>query len=250
LTQQLIERVKTAGYEALILTVDSQVSGNREWNHKSGYTIPFTFNRYNITDVLMHPRWLASVLGRYLVTTGFPTYQNYPAHLKTKITAKPMAGAMMKAAAVTWDDVRLLRQWWSGPLIVKGILRKEDAIRAADSGVDGIVVSNHGGRNFDTTIASIDALPPIVDAVGNRITVMVDSGFRRGSDVLRALALGAKAVLLGRSILYGTATAGEAGAARAIDIFREEIHRGLGLLGCTSAAELNRDYVTMPLAYT
>jgi (S)-mandelate dehydrogenase len=128
----------------------------------------------------------------------------------------------------------------------KGILRAHDAALAADSGADAVIVSNHGGRVLDGAIAPIEALPKVVEAVGDRITVMVDSGFRRGSDVVKALALGANAVLIGRSTLYGTAAAGEAGAARAITIFREEIDRTLALLGCSGIAALNRDYLALP----
>ena len=243
LTAKLVERVKAAGYQALIMTIDSVVPANREYNRRTGYTIPFSFNRYNITDVVMHPRWMFGVLARYVMTTGLPRYQNYPGELKHKVTAAPMSGAMMKANAVTWDDLRMLRKIWPHKLLVKGILRPQDAVKAADCGADGVIVSNHGGRNFDSTIATIDALPDVVDAVGDRITVLVDSGFRRGSDVIKALALGAKTVLVGRSVLYGTASAGQAGAARAIDIFREEIDRGLALLGCTSVPALNREFV-------
>ena len=137
---------------------------------------------------------------------------------------------------------------WPHTLIVKGILHPQDAMLAADCGADAVVVSNHGGRNLDSSMAPIEALPEVVDAVGKRITVIVDSGFRRGSDVVKALALGAKAVLVGRSTLYGTAAGGEVGAARAIEIFREEIDRVLALLGCPSIAALNREYLVLPAA--
>ena len=130
--------------------------------------------------------------------------------------------------------------------MVKGILRVEDAMHAADCGADGVIVSNHGGRAVDSTIAPIELLPRIVDTVGNRITVLVDSGFRRGADVVKGLALGASAILIGRATLYGTAVAGQAGAARAIEIYRDEIDRLLALIGCAGVAELNRDFVVLP----
>ena len=246
LSHKLVERARAAGYEALIVTVDGAVAPNREYNLRNGYTIPFSFSRRNVTDVLMHPRWLLGVLARYVLTTGMPRYENYPSEYKNRITARPMGKARMVNDSVNWEDLRVLRKLWPHPLMVKGILSPADAILAADCGADGVIVSNHGGRNLDSSQAPFEVLPEIVDAVGSRLTVIVDSGFRRGSDVVKALALGAKAVLVGRPTLYGTAAAGEAGAARAIAIYREEIDRVLALIGCRSIAELNRDYVLLP----
>jgi len=243
LSHKLVERASTAGFEALVVTVDGAVSGNREYNLRNGFTIPFTFTRRNVSDVLMHPEWLLGVLARYVFTTGMPRYENYPSEFKHRITAQPMGKGMLLNDSLTWDDLRVLRRMWPRTLIVKGILHPRDAGLAADCGADGIVVSNHGGRNLDSSMAPIEVLPEIVDAVGKRITVIVDSGFRRGSDVVKALALGARAVLIGRPTLYGTAAGGEAGAARAIAIFREEIDRMLALLGCPGIAALNREYL-------
>jgi len=243
LSHKLVERASAAGYEALVVTVDGAVPGNREYNLRNGFTIPFTFTRRNVTDVLMHPEWLLGVLARYVFTTGMPRYENYPSEFKHRITAQPMGKGMLLNDSLNWDDLRVLRRLWPRTLIVKGILHPQDAVHAADCGADGIVVSNHGGRNLDSSMAPIEVLPEVVDAVGKRITVMVDSGFRRGSDVVKALALGAKAVLIGRPTLYGTAAGGEAGAARAIAIFREEIDRVLALLGCPGIAALNREYL-------
>ena len=243
LSHKLVERASTAGFEALVVTVDGAVSGNREYNLRNGFTIPFTFTRRNVSDVLMHPEWLLGVLARYVFTTGMPRYENYPSEFKHRITAQPMGKGMLLNDSLTWDDLRVLRRMWPRTLIVKGILHPQDARLAADCGADGIVVSNHGGRNLDSSMAPIEVLPEIVDAVGKRITVIVDSGFRRGSDVVKALALGARAVLIGRPTLYGTAAGGEVGAARAIAIFREEIDRMLALLGCPGIAALNREYL-------
>ena len=245
LSHKLVERAKAAGYEALIVTVDGVVSLNREYNLRNGYTIPFTFTQRNVTDVLMHPRWLFGVLARYVFTTGMPRYENYPNELKNRITARPMGKSMLMTDSLCWEDLRVLRKLWPHTLIVKGILHPQDAVIAADCGADGVIVSNHGGRNLDSTQAPIEVLPEVVDAVGKRLTVIVDSGFRRGSDVIKALALGAKAVLVGRPTLYGAAAAGEAGAGRAIAIFREEIDRVLALIGCRSIAELNRDHLIL-----
>jgi isopentenyl diphosphate isomerase/L-lactate dehydrogenase-like FMN-dependent dehydrogenase len=225
------------------VTVDSPVFSNREYNLRNNFTMPMSYTVRNVTDVLTHPRWLAGVLMRYLLTTGMPRYENYPSDVKARITAQPMGRALKLNDSLTWDDVRVLRKLWPRTLIVKGILHPQDAVLAADCGADGVILSNHGGRVMDGAMAPIDALPEVVAAVGKRITVLVDSGFRRGSDVIKALALGANGVLIGRSSLYGAAAAGEAGAARAITIFREEIDRVLALLGCGSVAALNADYL-------
>jgi len=246
LSHKLVERAKAANYQALVVTVDGAVSGNREYNLRNGFTIPFSFTRRNVTDVLMHPRWMLSVLLRYLVTTGMPRYENYPSELRAKITARPRGRSMMKNDSLNWDDLRALRRMWPRTLLVKGIMHPQDAVLAADCGADGVIVSNHGGRNLDSSMAPIEVLPEIVEAAGKRTAVIVDSGFRRGSDVVKALALGAKAVLVGRSTLYGTAVGGEAGAARAIGIFREEIDRVLALIGCCGVAELGRECLDLP----
>jgi isopentenyl diphosphate isomerase/L-lactate dehydrogenase-like FMN-dependent dehydrogenase len=246
LSHRLVARARDAGFEALVLTVDTPVAPGREYNLRNGFTIPFKFTRRNVVDVLMHPRWLLGVLSRYIVTTGMPRYQNFPAHMQTRITALPMGRSSAMNDTLTWNDERELRKLWPRKLIVKGIQHPHDAVLAADCGVDAIVLSNHGGRVLDSTAAPILVLPQVVDAVGKRITVIVDSGFRRGSDVVKALALGADAVMLGRAPLHGTASAGEAGALRAIQIFHDEIDRVMALIGCTSVADLNPDYVVMP----
>ena len=243
LSHQLVERAKSAGFKALVVTVDGVVSGNREYNLRNGFTIPFSFTRRNVTDVLMHPGWMLNVLAKYVFTTGMPRYENYPSELKYKVTARPMGRSQMRNDSLNWEDLKDLRKMWPGKLLVKGILHPQDAVLAADCGADGVIVSNHGGRNLDGAISPIEALPEVVDAVANRITVLVDSGFRRGSDVVKALALGAHAVQIGRATLYGVAAGGEPGAQRALTIFREEIDRVMGLLGCRSVAELGPEYL-------
>src|SRR5262245_16418414 len=247
LSHRLIERAKAAGYQALLVTVDTPVPPGREYNLRNGMTVPFRFTRRNVTDVLLHPRWLCGVLMRYLLTTGMPRYENYPTEMKSRITAAPMGRSMMVTDSLTWDDLLALRRLWPHALIVKGILRAQDALLAADCGADGVIVSNHGGRAVDSTRAPIAVLPEVVEAAGRRLTVLVDSGFRRGADVVKALALGAKAVLVGRAPLYGTAVAGQAGAARALEIYRDEIDRLLALIGCPGVAALGRDYLAPPL---
>lgn len=239
----LIERARAAGYEALVITVDTPVTPGREYNLRNGMTVPFRFTRRNVADVLLHPRWLTGVLLKYLLRTGMPRYENYPTQMKSRITALPMGRSMMVTDSLTWDDLREIRRLWPHALMVKGILRAEDARRAADCGVDGVIVSNHGGRAVDSTRAPVEILPEVVEAVGKRVSVIVDSGFRRGADVVKGLALGAHAVMIGRATLYGTAAAGEAGAARAIEIYRDEIDRLLALIGCPDLAALDTGYL-------
>jgi len=246
LSHKLVERAKAAGYEALVVTVDGVVPGNREYNLRSGFTIPFSFTRGNITDVMLHPRWLFGVLARYLLTSGMPRYQNYPTELRQKITARPMGRATLRNDSLSWDDLRALRKLWPHRLLVKGLLHPQDALMAADCGADGVIVSNHGGRNLDTAISPIEALPEVVDAVGKRVAVLVDSGFRRGTDVIKALAMGAHAVQIGRATLYGVAAGGEEGARRAISIFRGEIDRVIALLGCNSISDLSTEHLQAP----
>lgn len=243
MSHRLVERARAAGYEALVVTVDGAVSPNREYNLKSGFTIPFTFTRRNVLDVLAHPRWLVGVLGRYLMTSGMPRYQNYPTELKQRITAKPMGKSQMKNDSLNWEDLKVLRRMWPGKLMVKGILHPADAIEAAECGADAVIVSNHGGRNLDSAMAPVEALPEIAEAVGKRLTVLVDSGFRRGSDVVKALALGADAVLIGRATLYGIAAGGYDGAARALALLRDEIDRTLALIGATGVSDLSHAHL-------
>ena len=229
-----------------LVTVDGAAAGNREYNMRNGFTMPFQYTRRNIWDVMKHPRWMIGVLARYIMTTGMPRYENYPSAIKSKITGLPMGRASLRTDSLSWEDLRQLRQMWPRKLIVKGIMHPDDAVMAADCGADGIVVSNHGGRNLDVTMAPIEVLPDVLNAVGKRVKVIVDSGFRRGSDVVKALALGADMVYIGRSTLYGVGAGGEAGAARAINIFREEIDRVMALVGCRSVADLNPDYLVLP----
>ena len=243
LSHQLVERARLAGFKALIVTVDGIVAGNREFNLRNGFTVPFSFTRKNVTDVLMHPGWITGVLAKYMLTTGMPRYENYPSEIKYKVTAAPMGRSQMKNETLNWDDLRDLRKIWPHKLLVKGLLHADDAELAVQCGADGVIVSNHGGRNLDGAISPMEALPEVVSAVGKRVTVLIDSGFRRGSDVIKALALGANAVQIGRPGLYGIAAAGQYGADRALTIFREEISRVMALLGCNSVAELSRAYL-------
>ena len=242
MSHELVRRVQKAGFETLMVTVDTTVAPNRESNVRNGFMLPFRPNRRNFVDIAMHPRWLASVIGRYMVTTGMPRFENFPEALQRSLTAAPKGrSALPKTDSLTWEDLRNLRKIWQGPLIVKGILRPEDALAAIQNGADGIIVSNHGGRNLDHSIPPLLALPDILDRVGGRTQVLMDGGVMRGSDVIKALALGANAVLVGRAPLWGLAVAGQAGAGRALDILAEETLRVLGQLGRSTVNELGPD---------
>jgi isopentenyl diphosphate isomerase/L-lactate dehydrogenase-like FMN-dependent dehydrogenase len=241
MSHALVERAKNAGFEALVVTLDGPVGTNREYNVRNGYTVPFRYTRKNTTAVLARPGWLLGVIMRYWMSGGMPTRANYPEGMTEKFTHVSTAERKTKNDSLSWDDLGVLRDMWPGKLLVKGILTPRDAERAIAHGADGVIVSNHGGRNFDSSMAPIEALAPIVDAVGSHTTVIVDSGFRRGSDVVKALAIGAKLVMVGRATLWGTTVGGEVGAARVINLYREEISRTLAYLGCCSIADLNRD---------
>ncbi len=244
LSDEIIARANAANAEALLLTVDTAVGANREYNLRNGFSSPFQLSPRIVTDVLLHPRWLATVMGRYFLNGGMPRFVNYPAGARHRITGEPMRQSV--SSSVSWNDVRRIRDLWPRKFVLKGVLSPEDAMRAADHGVDGIVVSNHGGRMLDSAQAPIEVLPEIVAAVGDRMTVLLDSGVRRGADVVKALALGANAVLIGRATLYGMAAGGAAGAGRVLDILRGEIDSTLALLGCRNIAELGPDLVRLP----
>jgi (S)-mandelate dehydrogenase len=243
---EMVARARDLGFEALVVTIDTAAGRNREYNHRNGFTDPFSMNRRAITDMLLHPRWLTGTLLRYLATTGMPRHENYPDKYRHRITRGRPGEEPTRYEAMTWRDVGKLRDFWPGILIVKGILSPEDARMAVQHGADGIVVSNHGGRALDSAVSTIDVLPAVVDEVGNRTTVLFDSGIRRGSDIVKAVALGAKAVLVGRATLYGTAVAGEEGAAKALEMLRSEFEKNMAYIGCRNVTELGRDIFVSP----
>ena len=238
LSHAVVDRARDLGCEALFITLDMPVPPNREYIQRSGFGTPFRLNARNTLDVLLHPRWLAGVMGRYAFEGGVPSQANLPDRLRAKVTKGAPPGALFKQDDLDWDAVKHLRDRWPGKLILKGILHPEDAARALALGADGVVVSNHGGRALDSSIASLDALPAIAAAVGGRMTVFLDSGIRRGSDVIKAIALGADAVLAGRAPLYGLAAAGEAGVARALELLQAETARTMAMLGARTMAEV------------
>lgn len=233
-----IERAQNAGYSALVITVDTAVSGRRERDLRNGMSellsgsfrskLPF------LSQFLARPRWLASFLG----DGGLPKLENVILPGKGPMPLVDVSSGL-SAAAITWSDFQWIRELWRGPIVVKGILIGDDARRAVDHGAAAVVVSNHGGRQLDGVAASIKALPEVVAAVNGQAEILIDGGIRRGSDIVKALCLGARAALIGRAYGYGLAAAGEDGVACALTVLREGVERTLRLLGAASVADLN-----------
>jgi isopentenyl diphosphate isomerase/L-lactate dehydrogenase-like FMN-dependent dehydrogenase len=244
--KRLVDRAYAAGYEALVMTGDVPVIGNREFNLRNGWKIPFELSGRNVVDGMLHPRWLVSVFLRTLADSGVPRFQNVDENVGGRIVSASLQSFRARRDAVDWSDVRWLRSIWPRPLFVKGILTAADARMAVEHGADGVFVSNHGGRQLDGTLTPIDELSQIADAVGGRMKIMVDSGFRRGSDIVKALALGADMAFVGRAPLYGAAVAGEAGARHALELLKSEVDRVMALIGCNSVDELDTRYLELP----
>ncbi|MGX7895333.1 alpha-hydroxy acid oxidase [Tsuneonella sp. HG222] len=238
LSMAVVDRAADLGCEVLFVTLDLPVMPNREYIHRNGFGTPFRINVRNFFDIASHPRWLASVMGRYMLAGGIPSQANLPDRMRNKVTQSAMPGALFKQDDLDWKGIEALRARWKGKFILKGILHPEDAVRAMAIGADGVVVSNHGGRALDSSIATLDALPAIRQAVGREATVMVDSGVRRGSDIAKALAMGADLVMVGRAPLYGLAALGQDGAERALHLLQAELVRTMGMLGARTIAEL------------
>jgi isopentenyl diphosphate isomerase/L-lactate dehydrogenase-like FMN-dependent dehydrogenase len=237
-----IERARIAGFSALVVTIDTAVAGMREKDFRNGMKelmggsllskIPF------LPQVFSHPQWLVS----FLLDGGIPRLPNVVIPGQGPMPLIDVAAALARAA-VTWNDLRWIQETWRGPIVVKGVLTAEDAQLAVDHGAAGIVVSNHGGRQLDGVPATLKVLPEIVNAVGGRTEILIDGGIRRGADIVKAICLGARGVLIGRAYAYGLAAAGYDGVARALDILRTDVERTLRLLGCASITELDRSYV-------
>jgi (S)-mandelate dehydrogenase len=241
--REIMRRAAAAGYEALVFTTDANVFGNREWDQR-GYRRPGAPTLRASLDALRHPRWLWEVLLRH----GMPRFRNLEPFVPANLTPMGASTVIPRLfdATISWDDIAWIREHWQGKLLLKGVLSAADAERAAALGADGIVVSNHGGRQLDYCVAGIEVLAEIKAAVGTRMAVLVDGGFRRGTDVVKALALGAEAVLLGRATLYGLIAGGAAGVDRALAILTTEIDRVLGQLGCNDVSELAPHLVRRP----
>jgi (S)-mandelate dehydrogenase len=236
-TDRLIDRARTGGCEAIIITSDFPMAGKRERDIRSGLLPKQQFPLRTKLDILMHPWWLLTV------ARNRPRFVNVDRELGAGRNVDNFVGHNMFDPSLNWDDLARFRDRWKGKLLLKGVLRADDAERAAALGVDGVKLSNHGGRQLDSAISGMDALTEVVAAVGSRMAVIVDGGVRRGSDIAKAVALGAVAVGLGRAPVYGLGAGGEAGAARALEILREEFDRTLALTGCRSVADLTPDLV-------
>jgi (S)-mandelate dehydrogenase len=243
LSYELVRRAAKAGFGTLIWTVDIPHRPNREHDLRNGFSMPYKLNMRSVADALRHPEWLTTVLGRYMMTTGMPRHVNFPEKYQQKFTGAAAGARSLQADQLNWEDVERLREIWPGKLIIKGIMRPDDALKAVVRGVDGIVVSNHGGRSMDISPATLDVLPGIVAAVGNKTTVLVDSGIRRGSDIVKCLALGAKGVLAGRAMLYGVGAGGEAGVAKALAILADEMRRTMAYVGCQRVDQVTEDII-------
>ena len=235
LTQSMVERAQASGFQALILTVDNQVLGQRERDLANGFTIPPRITAANVLDMALRLPWLWRFFNGPEIT--FANYRGAASH-SPDIASLGAYIAKILDPGLSWKDVAWVRSIWKGPFLLKGVLHPEDAKIALDHGVDGLLVSNHGGRQLDTAISSIGALPAIAEAVGDRMTLLLDGGVRRGVDVLRALALGARACLIGRPHWWGMATAGEAGVALVLDILSRELDRAMALSGVANVAEI------------
>jgi isopentenyl diphosphate isomerase/L-lactate dehydrogenase-like FMN-dependent dehydrogenase len=240
-----IERARKAGFLALVVTIDTPVAGFRERDLRNGVKellsgnlgamLPF------VNQIFVRPRWLAA----FLADGGLMKFQNVVVPGKGPMLYADVTAAL-EQSVVTWEDLKWIRQAWDRPIVIKGIHTAEDARRAVDIGADALVLSNHGGRQLDGVAPTLRVLPEVVSAVGERIEVLLDGGVRRGSDIVKALCFGARAVMVGRAYAYGLAAAGGAGVARAIDILRSDLVRTLKLLGCASVAELDPSYVDVP----
>ena len=242
-TYELAARAEAANYSALILTVDNQYLGRRERDLVNGFSIPPRFRPLDLLAMAGKLGWLK----RMAPELSRITFGNY-VRAGEASDIKTLAGRMQSLLDphMNWNDVDQLRKAWKGPLIIKGLLHPHDAREAVKRGVDGIIVSNHGGRQLDDAISGIAALPSMVDAVAGKIPVMVDGGFRRGSDIIKAIALGAKACLVGRPHLWGVSVAGEAGVAHVLSLYRQEMTRTMGLLGANSISELGPHMLVPP----
>ena len=240
-----IERARKASFSALVVTIDTAVAGMRErdvrngakelLSGKLGAMLPF------VNQLLIKPRWLAA----FLADGGLMKFENVVIPGKGPMLYADVTAAL-EQSVVTWEDLKWIRTAWNGPVVIKGVHTREDARRVVDEGADALVVSNHGGRQLDRVAPSLEILPEIVANVGDRIEVLLDGGVRRGSDIVKALCLGARAVLIGRAYAYGLGAAGNAGVARAIEILQTDLVRTLKLLGCASVAELDQSFVDVP----
>ena len=240
-----LERAKAAGFSALVVTIDTAVAGMRERDFRNGVKellsgkpgsmLPF------VNQLLTKPRWLSA----FIADGGLMKFPNIVIPGKGPMLYADVTAAL-EQSVVTWEDLKWIRQAWNGPIVIKGIHTSDDARRAVDDGANALVVSNHGGRQLDGVAPSLQILPEVVATVGDQIEVLLDGGIRRGSDIIKAVCLGARAVMVGRAYAYGLGAAGGGGVARAIEILRTDLIRTFKLLGCASVADLDRSFINIP----
>ena len=234
----LIERARQAGYDTLMVTADLPVGGKRERDFRNDFSIPFRFTPRNVLDFATRPAWALDMLLR-----GVPQLENLAGMLDHHADTRNLVSSVGRNqdAALDWEVIKRVRDVWPGKLLIKGLAHPADAERAVSLGCDGVIVSNHGGRQLDSEVASLDALPGVVRAIGGKASVLMDGGIRRGGDIFKALARGAEAVMIGRATFYGVCAEGEEGANRALDILADELTRTMQLCGTRSIAEISRD---------
>jgi L-lactate dehydrogenase (cytochrome) len=240
---KLMARLRQAEIPVLVVTIDTCVGANRENLQKLSFTVPFKLSPSVMLDGMRHPRWSFNVFLRTLLGSGIPRFSNLYEEIGPPITQDPPNGFRGERDKLSWEHIRWIRENWPGKLVLKGVMHPDDARLACAAGADGVIVSNHGGRQLDGCISPLQALPDVVAAVPPGFPVMVDGGFRRGSDVLKAVALGARMVFTGRPQLFGAAVAGSAGIRKVADIFRSEISTNMALLGCATLADLTPDLI-------
>ena len=243
---KLLDRLRQAHVKVLVITGDVPIPSNRDKDQRLGFSIPLNPTFRLAVDLATHPRWLTNVALRTLLTQGIPRFENYGATRGGYIVSPPSEQFRAGRDRLSWDDFSYIRSQWEGILILKGVLHAEDAKAAIALGADGLIISNHGGRQLDSAISTLDALQHIVP-VSEGKPLIIDGGFRRGVDVLKALALGAKFVLLGRPFLYAAAVGGTPAVMHAIDLLQREISIGMGLLGITSLSELRPEHISFPV---
>jgi L-lactate dehydrogenase (cytochrome) len=240
--EPLVDRVAAAGYDTFVVTADVPVSSNRENNIRNGFQVPLAITPRLAWDIATHPHWLFGVWARTLMNYGMPHFENMDAGRGPPVLAKNLMRNIGKRDQLAWKHVELIRKRWNGKLVIKGLIAPADARIARESGVDGVIVSNHGGRQLDGTVSALRTLPEIARDAGG-MTVMLDGGIRRGTDVLKALALGARFVFVGRPLLYAAMVGGEAGVSRALSLLRDEVDRDMALMGIRSIGEITPELV-------
>lgn len=238
----LVQRIRHAGVETLVLTVDTPVSANRENNIRAGFSTPLRPSASLAWQGVTHPRWLWGTFIKTLLNHGMPHFENNYATRGAPIMSSKVLRDFSDRGHLNWEHVAEVRKMWKGPLVIKGILNVSDLNKARHIGADAVIVSNHGGRQLDGSVAPLLVLPEMVEAAGE-FPLMIDSGIRRGTDVLKALALGAKAAWIGRPFNYAATVAGEPGVSHALDLIRQEVKRDMGLLGVTRVAAISRRHV-------